>query len=392
MTHLSVAFESAKTPAEVKATSAGICQLIKDKKLKIADLSIRDIAVSTLGMEAVMKMGESSEGGFSQDSVGFESVAPVNTQAFLDITGNLIYEAGIEGYRSPDFIGDRLVTAESASIDGGRDIGLSAIDDEAMVVKEGEEFPDTNFGQDYIDIPLSEKRGLKIGLTKEAIFFDRTGKIVENAMTIGYRLGLSKEKRTLRTVLGITNNYSRRGVARNTYVATGGGDPRINLKAATPLTDWTGLDAMVQLFADMSDDRLVPEPVKVEPKQLLLPGQLTVTAQRIMNATEVRTVTNTAITTIGGNPISKMEIITSPWIVWLLVEAGVDPTVAKNRWYAGDFKRAFKYRTLFPYEMRSAVPNGPADFERDVLAQFRCSERGTPRIVAPWHVAEFNAA
>jgi hypothetical protein len=385
MIKLKTAFESVKTQADMRAACDKVVDLIKTKKISIDDLSIREIATSIIGTESVESMMKYSDG-----VAAMESVAPVNLSAFTNITGNLIFEGIVESFQAATPIGSLLVKEESARRDGGRDIGFANIDDDTLVVEEGEEYPDMKFGEDYIDIPTSKKRGAKIGLTREAIFFDETGKILDQARAIGERMGTNKEKRILRTVLGLDNTFSRKGVARSTYVASA--DPRINLQTGTPLVDWTSIDSAMNVFNNMNDDRTNPEPINVVPNTILVPQQLEMTAKRIFSATEIRHASSSGnIQTYSGNPLTATTIITSPWIKKLLMEAGASANVAGARWFYGDFKRAFRYRTLFPLAFRAAM-HDKDDFERDVVAQFRVDERGTPRIVAPWYVAQYDAA
>lgn len=376
-------FESCKTDADVREAEAKVVKLINDKKVSYKDLSIYDIAESTLGSAGMRALREA---GSEECFVGVqEAVSPVNLSAFTNITGRMVYEASVEAYKAPEFIGSQLVSEETAKNDGGTDIGLAPIDDDVLEVKEGEEFPNMKFGEDYISIPTSVKRGAKIGLTRELIFFDKTGKVIEMAQSIGARLGLNKEKRILRTVLGIDNTFSRKGVAANTYLTTGN---RINKKATFPLVDWTTIDTAMQLFADMADDRTQAEPIMVVPDTMLVAPQLLFTTKRILSATETRMVTNTNNTTIGGNPVPMMNVISSPWVTKLLVQSGLTAVQAGAYWHMGQPKKAFKYRTLFPFQVRAAQ-HDKDEFERDVVAQFRVDERGTPRIVAPWYNAQF---
>jgi hypothetical protein len=215
------------------------------------------------------------------------------------------------------------------------------------------------------------------------VFFDRTGQIVNHARSIGERLALNKEKRILEVVLGIVDNYKRKGVAADTYNTTGA---RINEIANLTLTDWTSLDQMMMLFGDMTDDREVPEPIMVMPKTIIVPMALTSTAARLLSATEVRT-TGGAIETIGSNPMrNSLNVVTSPLIQWLLVKNGITLANAKKYWWVGDFKRAFVYRTLFPFQVRAAQ-HDKDEFERDVVAQFRTDERGVAYVRAPWYAA-----
>lgn len=377
-------FESCKTDADVREAEAKVVKLINDKKVSYKDLSIYDIAESTLGSVGMRALREA---GSEECFVGVqEAVSPVNLSAFTNITGLMVYEASVEAYKAPEFIGSQLVTEETAREDGGTDIGLANIDDDVLEVKEGEEFPTMKFSEDYIGIPTSVKRGAKIGLTRELVFFDKTGKLIEMAQSIGTRLGTNKEKRILRTFLGIDNSFTRKGTAINTYLTTGN---RINQKASFALEDWTDIDEALQVFADMGDDRTSAEPIMVTPDTLVVAPALQFTARRILSATETRKVTNTNNTTIGGNPVPGMNVISSPWIPKLLISAASKTAAQANAyWHMGQPKKAFKYRTLFPFQVRAAQ-HDKDEFERDVVAQFRVDERGTPRIVAPWYNAQF---
>lgn len=384
-------FSGITTKEARKATGDRVINLIKEGKIKVKDLSIFDVARATLGDATLMKLQ-----GMDAENVAVglrESVDPVNLTQFTDITQLLVLEGAMEAYQSPDYIGDKIAKAESSRRDIIRKPGLALIDDDALVVPEGEEYPDVKFGQDYQDLPQSQKRGLKIGLTREAIFFDETGDILSRAAGIGERIGTNKEKRILRTFLGLTNNYNRNGVARNTYVAAA--DPRINKIAANPLNDWHSVDTASQLFTGMTDDRtrnLVGEPIQVTPDTMVISKYKLLTAMQIMQATMVRRATNAAVDqTYSANPLNMlpMATLTSVWLDWLLVnEGGVSVANAKEYWTIGQPKKAFTYRTLFPFQMLTAPPSATAEFERDVLVQYRGSERGVCYVEAPWYVVQ----
>jgi len=387
-------FESAKTEAEMLERADVVINSIKSGELKVSELSIRDIAEATLGQAGMRALAKNStQSGFCIDDMK-EAVAPVNLSMFSNITGQLIYQGVYDAYTAPEYIGDQLVTAEASREDNTRVPGLAPIDDDALVVEEGAEYPDVKFGEDYIDIPQSKKRGLKIGITREAVFFDRTGQVLEQARTVGERLGLNKEKRILRTVLGLDNTFKRKGVAANTYLTTG---PRIN-DITNALADYTDLDAVYDAFNAMTDDRTVPEPIVVTAKIMLVAQALQFVARNIIKATDIAvtpTVTNGA--SRMPNPYSGVVTpISSPWIQNLLTGASVNAQTnsaaeAATFWYMGDFKRAFRYRTLFPMQVLAAQHDKDA-FERDVVAQFRADERGVAYVWAPWYVVRNHGA
>ena len=389
--NLKEAFAKGKTAAEKKQVGDVICEDIRTGKLTKDKLSLRNIAEATLGQEGMDALAKMN--GEGELVAGLrESVDPVNLSAFTNITGQLIIKGAYEAYKSPDYIGDRLVTTEQDVEDNVRVPGLALIDDDALNVAEGGEYPAAKFGEDYIDVPGSVKKGLRIALTRELIFFDRTGKLMELAQGVGERLGTNKEKRILRVVLGLVNNHVRKGVARNTYVASA--DPRINKKASFALTDWDTFDTLLQMFNDMSDDRATGEPIMVRPDTLLVAQALEMTAARIAAATQIRTSTDSNNTnTYGANPVAGMisNIVTSPWIQRLLVESGVSASDAKTHYYWGSPKRAFRYRTLFPFALTPAPAGQDDDFNRDVLMQWKASERGVAYSYAPWHVIAAQA-
>jgi hypothetical protein len=362
-------------------------EAIKSKEIKLNDISIRDIAEATLGVEGVRKLANSNnESAFVAVK---EAVAPVNLSAFTNITGQLVYQGVYEAYSAPEFVAEQLVTTESSREDNTRIPGLAEINEDALEVEEGGEYPDVKFSEDWIDVPQSKKRGLKIGITREMVFFDRTGMVLEMARTVGETLGLNKERRIFDVVLGINNTYKRKNVTRATYVSSAedATDPRIN-EMTQALSDWTSIDAVMQQFEAMSNDSTgdAKRPIMVTPKVLFCTAAKVMTARNILRSTEIRVTQSGAATqTIAANPVEAYQIVTSPWIKRRLVAAGVSAANADKYWFLGDPKRAFRYRTLFPMQVLSAQHDKDA-FERDVVAQFRADERGVAYVYAPWYV------
>lgn len=396
MSNLSILFDN-KTASEVREASDKIVNLMKEGKIK--NPSILDIASATLGKEGMRAFRDApAEECFTSAK---ESINPVNLTAFTNITGQLVFQGVVESYKSPEFIGDQLMDQEISREDNTQEVGLALMEDDALEVKEGEQYPHAKFGEDYIAVPRSKKRGLACGVTREMVFFDRTGKVMEMAREVGLRLGTNREKRQLSVVLGINNSFVRKGVARNTYVATGTGDPRVNKVGSLDFVDWNTLDTAMQVFNDMNDDRAIAEPISVMPTTLLVTPSKQHTVNRVLNATALRTGSVAGNTqTYGDNPVKNVyNVLTSQWITKLLTTsvAATDSTTAytglaladaKKYWHLGDFKRTFRYRTLFPLNVRAAM-HDVDEFERDVVAQFRADERGVAYVRAPWYSAQF---
>lgn len=387
-------FENLTTPAEINEKVDLVREAIKTGELKLEDISLRDVAEATLGLDVVRTLGNAnSDSAFIAVR---ESVAPVNLSAFTNITGQMVYQGVYDAYSAPEYIGEQLVTMETSREDNTRIPGLAEITEDAIEVEEGNEYQDVKFGEDYIDVPASKKRGMKIGITREMLFFDRTGQVLDMARSVGDALALNRERRIMDVVLGIDNTFKRKGVTRQTYItaAEDPTDPRVNEIVKT-LTDWQSIDAAMQAFEAMSNDATgnAKRPITVQPKVLLCTAAKIATARNILNSTEIRVTKAGAETqTIANNPVAAMVTpITSPWFKRRLVTAGgLAAAVADDYWYIGDPKKAFRYRTLFPMQVISAS-HDKDQFDRDVVAQFRADERGVAYVRAPWYMLNAHA-
>ncbi|MBA3761735.1 MAG: hypothetical protein H0X04_00130 [Chthoniobacterales bacterium] len=376
-----------RTEATVK-----LCNLIKEGTIPLSKISLLDLVESIMGPEDCARMRALSEDGDVYAGLQ-ESVDPVNLKAFTHITGNVLTKGIVEGFKSVEFIGDSLVTSETDTIDEYTMTGLTPIEDDAMEVKEGDEYKTVKFGEDWQTLPASIKRGMRCAITREMIFFDRTSKAIEMANGVGYRLGLNKEKRILNEVLGVTNTYNRKGVARDTYASTAG-DPRINKLTGNELLDYSQIEAVEQAIEAYNDDKTSGEPIQVNYDTMLVTGFKISTARRLMGAREVQHQSTDAVNgqtmqTYGPNPIGQnVKVITSPWIRRLLVAGGASDANAKKMWYLGAPKKAFRYTTLFPLQVRSMGRDSEDDFKRDVVVQYRADERGKVWTKSPWHMVK----
>lgn len=357
-------------------------------------LSIREVYEATIGPDLHMSRLMDCTPG-AEYMLFREEVGQVRTSAFTNIMGKIVLDGVMEGYKAEPLIGDQLFEVSTDKDDGGRWGGMVPVDDDAMIVKEGEEYPSTRFSEDYVDTPYSVKRGLRIGVTKEMLHFDKTNLVRRNAMEVGSRVAVNRENRMLRVFVGYANPYNRRGAGYvNTYLTTGN---RPNLLAGTELIDWTDIDAMLQKFAEMKDDRADAEPIEVMPRQLVVMPAKLMTARRILNASEVRH-SGSNIETLSANPITEnYELISSSRLYQLIQKGWIDSDYTGNTfaavsaadaakiWFAGDFKKTFKYRTIFPMSTITAGPEHPDNFGKDVILQARASERGVPFVVDPWY-------
>ena len=61
---------------------------------------------------------------------------------------------------------------------------------------------------------------------------------------------------------------------------------------------------------------------------------------------------------------------------------------ADVRWFIGNFQKAFMYMENWPITVAQAPVNAQAEFEQDIVLQWKASERGVVAIEDPRFVVE----
>jgi len=354
-------------------TASHLREALEAKQIKAEDFSIRELAEHLIpdGREFVNMLAPGKSGGISMLSEN-----AVKTTDFGNITGPVIYSKVNEGFKNPLFIGDSLVDVIPTQFSGERIPAIGQMGDKAESVTEGQPYPMVGLNEDYIDTAATVKKGLIIPVTKEAIFFDRTGLLLRRCAEVGYWLGVNKEKRIINTVTGQTgyNNYNWKGTTSNTYNAA---SPWANSQSNT-LTDYKDIED-AQLLLDAMTDPSTGEPIMVMANAILVPTALKYTAARILNSTEVRVGdgASTTVQTISQNPLSgqSFAILSSQYVKSI--------TTSASTWYFGDFKRAFAYMQNWPLTVSQSAENSEVDFTNDIVLRYKASERGVAQVIEP---------
>ncbi|MBC7335763.1 MAG: hypothetical protein H5U01_05760, partial [Clostridia bacterium] len=166
-------------------------------------------------------------------------------------------------------------------------------------------------------------------------------------------------------------------ITSNLFLTTG----RWVNQQANPLVDWTDIDDAENLFLSntLPGTNLPP---MLSSRCILVPPQLRTTANRILNATEVRTGTSNVVA--SANPLANMGI--QPVVSTLLyseqVAAGVSQATAAGTWFYGDLLQAFRYVQAWPLEV-TETRDSASQRRADILVQFDASESGIPMVVEP---------
>jgi hypothetical protein len=325
--------------------------------------SIRQLAEQFIpdGREAVNMLRPTGSGGFQLK----ESAEVIDTSLFANIIGPVMYTSTLNGFNMPGLVGDQLVETIQTAFSGERIPGVGRIGDDVDIVNEGSPYPNAVLGEEYVDTPETIKRGLILNVTREAIYFDRTGVLLAECARVGERVAVNREKRILDVVTGISTVYRRNGAAAQaTYAADN--------TVSNTLADWTSLDAVAQKFNVMTDP-ITGEPISIDVVAMLVPKALAVLANRIINSSMTRQGSSTGNnqTYVQGNSLYSTgapQVITGQYV---RQRTGSDAT-----WFAGDPKKSFVYMQNWPLTVSQSDDSSEVGFTRDIVLRFKTSERG----------------
>lgn len=317
----------------------------------------------------------------------------VGLSAFANITGQLVFSKILRGWQEADAgVFEALFSVVPSNLSGEKIPGMGAIEDEEMTLHDGKEVPLTGFGEEYIEKQETVGKGLRCAVTKEAVFFDRTGAVLRNAGRVGERLMMSKLKDALRVFTGISNPYKRKGTQSNTYLTSGG---YVNSDGGIPLVDWNSIDQARKLMKKIRHPD-TNNPLAMSPAMtLVVPPALGWTARRIVSATEIRHAdssdTDTSRTTISSNPVTGVTVVESAVLQMLLdEEGGLSEAQADATWFLGDVHQAFEWTENWGIQTRQAAPNAGHLHTHRIVADFLSEHRGAADVMEPRVIGKFG--
>lgn len=377
-------------------TTEHLAEALREKHLRPEDFSIRDLAEELVpdGREFVRSLGPGKSGGINLLEAGHA----IDTAQFANITGQVVYSRVLEAAQAEEFVFSKLVETIPTEFNGERIAGISGIGDEAEVVNEGGTYPLAGVAEDYIDTPPTVKRGMIVPVTKEAIFFDRTGLLLRKASEVGYSAGLNKEKRVIDVIIdeNTTNGrYRWRGTIIATYGDNSGTHTWDNLQASNALVDWTDINAAELLLADMRDPN-TGEPMMIMADTLIVCPELEAQAYIALNAAMVALFAGGYATsgnlsrTDTPNPIGSGRKFTGRYNV-VTSRLLPDRLGTNTSWFLGNPRKAFAYMENWGLQVTQAPSNSEADFTQDIVARYKVSERGATATLEPRYMAKSTA-
>jgi hypothetical protein len=317
-----------------------------------------------------------------------EAEGAVSTSAFQNISGQIVFSAILDKYNAEEFVFTKLIPEEpvtNGTLDGEKIGGLAEMGDELAIRNENEAYALAGVGENWIYAPAVKDRGVIVPVSWEAVFADRTGRLLEYCGDVGKWGGVNREDRAIDCVIDentTAHRYNWRTAGQiATYGDNSGTHTWDNLAASNALVDWNDLNDAEQVFNGLVDP-FTGYPIVVEPKQLIVTKQLEKTALRILNSTEIRVATPGFATT--GNPTQtsvanpyagKFQVLSSRRLASRLA--------TDTDWFYGDVGMYARYRVAEPANVVQAPTNNEDEFKRRVVAQYRFNERGAYYVREP---------
>ena len=344
------------------------------------------------------------ESGFPNDSrallestgIGIDPSSFADINAFTSVVGGLIEVKILEAFQNPALIADQICPAEATRLNGQKVIGVQSIGDRGRQRKPGEPHARAQFGERWIETPETRENALAIDVLKEAVFFDLTGQILQQAASVGLELSYRKELEVIDTIIGVNNSFKYNGTAYNTYVTSK--TLGYTNSIANPLLDWTSIQTDVLQFMRMEDPHtgkrllLNPNTVLVNPGKLatmnLILGS-TVTDRRTAPSGNQSTATTLNISSTPGNPYSgNFKVLTSPLFEQRALAAdglNLNQDNADGLWFMMEAGKSFRYMQNYPLAVVPATSNQYEMLDKGIIATYFAHERGIPSVWSPWH-------
>jgi hypothetical protein len=318
----------------------------------------------------------------------------LHISVWSSVVSGIIEARMLERYQAPEFVANSLVDLVPSRQKREKLIGVARTGKAARDMGPGDPHPRAQFGERWVDLPETVKRGLAVEVTREAVFYDRTTQVLDQAGSVGEILALNREERIWDVILGVSNTYTYNGTNYNTYLTSGNW---INLKA-NELVDWTDVDEANQLFNRMTDQE-TQQLISIAPDTLLVMPTLEMRANYIMNAVTIegrtdRVQVQPAVNEIrvGGNLMrGKYRVVSSPYAYQRAIAAdglNLDEAAAGKLWFLGNFKKAFVYVENWPASVRRATPDDYTMLDHDLVFAVFANESGVAGIRDPRFVVK----
>jgi hypothetical protein len=375
-----------------------------NREIDAKDVSFGEVAHSFLGRD-IEDLGPKMEAARNMRLLEADGgvVLPssfINISGFSDVVGGLLDAQILEAYQNPEFIGKSLITVRETRTNGGKLISVTNDGQTPDALAVGEELPAVGLKEKWVQIPANVRYGQAIQLDQHDILYDRSDKIQSAAANVGYAIARKIEQDIADMVLGISNSFNFMGTTGNTYLVTAGVSPMDYANSSqNPLSSWTAINDAVQVLESNVDPQTGFEISIDHPTVLVMPQQ-ELTARTILRATEVISTSNGGAADTNWplnfrrseNPATGFDLVRMSriWYNRLVLASasgggGVSTTNGPKRWHMGNFKRAFQWRQLIPFQTQSC-PLSANEMRRGITLVHVAQESGVGCVVDPRYV------
>lgn len=339
--------------------------------------------------------------------VDVSSFADIN--AWTATTGGLIERKILERFNRPDYVGDQLMPDEPTRVaEGQKIIGVSRIGDLAEARQPGMPHKRAGFGERYVTLQKTRENALAVDVNKEAVWFDLTGQVLDEAGEVGELVGYRKEIDKIDAFIGVTTGSG--GLYKWTYKGTAYAfyNPALATNAPTnqasnELLDWTNFEAVFTAMVRFVDAetgiriRVRPNRVMVNPKKLatatLILGQTQTERRTAPSSTTQSSATLLNVGSAAMNPVNIFGQFGAPLWSELVEQRCTDSSGlalsqanADKYWWVWEAGRPFKYYANWPLTITQAPGTQYDQIDRGVVFSVFANERGMPGAISPWHL------
>jgi len=292
----------------------------------------------------------------------------LTSSAFPTIAGEIISQVIIDAYKAFPKAGDNLVRTVPSRVKESKVAGWKAIGEIKRVYEREPYSQVTPPDEKYVRIQ-NKKYGGMLDLTKESIFFDQTGELMDRARMLGEEGARYREELIMNTVVDSASTSYDLGE----LYASGNS----NLKTSNSLGT-TGWENVHVALLEKKDEEDKPIWVMGDRPVLLIPANLWPTAEKLMRNEYGSLGTANLDINLARN---MFDIVINPYLA-----------SGSTTWWYGGFKRQFRWEEIWPLETFSRVGQDTEEgFNRDIIQQFKVSFYGGCGAVDTRYVYECQA-
>jgi hypothetical protein len=366
--------------------------VLESAAIKPDSLSLQALAMGVMGLEAetLLKRGLLPHEEINVlEAAGTAAVEPstfANISVFNSVAAGMFEAKMLEAYQKPEYIAEQLFQVIPSNKRSEKLIGIAGTGDSAEERKPGHRHPRVSLSERYSTTPETTNFANGVDVTVEAVLFDMTKDVMKQAEAASDSLALRREFRCIDVFLGIVNTYNYGGTSYNTYLTAGNWVNDVQ----RPLVDWRDIDAVLQLFTEMTDQEN-GLPIAITPKDMFVMPRNFLNSKGILNYTGIERHTGTgAEVGLGSNPIQGvLNLVGNPTYPYAYRRAraadGLNYSVdnAAGLWFAGDFKKAFGYSQNIPFTVEKINGEGYESKDRRLIFSMFCDEMGVPFVQDP---------